>query len=115
MNDLISRQEAIDAVHAEFDECLVWDESGQHTADEVERILVEVPSAEQRWIPCSERMPERSDYYLVTEVLAFDEGEYPDVVSVKLEWYSTINKAWHDIPPVAWMPLPEPYKERSEK
>lgn len=45
MNDLISRQAAIDAVHDEFDGCLVWDESGQTTADEVERILYGLPSA----------------------------------------------------------------------
>lgn len=55
MGDLISRQAAIDAVHDEFDGCLVWDESGEHTADEVERILDTLPSVqpEQRkgkWI-----------------------------------------------------------------
>ena len=46
MSELISRQDAIDAVHYEFDECLVWDESGQTTADEVERILDYLPSAD---------------------------------------------------------------------
>ena len=53
MADLIERQAAIDAVHEEFDECLVWDESGRYTADEVERILDRVPSAQPRkgkWI-----------------------------------------------------------------
>ena len=44
MSDLISRQSAIEAVHQEFDECLVWDESGQTTADEVERILDYLPT-----------------------------------------------------------------------
>lgn len=46
MNDLISRQAAIDAVHKEFDDCIVWDESGMTTANEVERILDSVPSAQ---------------------------------------------------------------------
>ena len=41
---LISRQLAIDAVHEEFDECTVWDESGEYTADEVERVLRSVPT-----------------------------------------------------------------------
>ena len=45
-HDLVSRRAAIEAVHKEFDECLVWDESGKHTADEVERILTDVPSAQ---------------------------------------------------------------------
>ena len=39
VTDLISRQAAIDAVHEEFDGCLVWDESGEHTANEIERII----------------------------------------------------------------------------
>lgn len=46
MSDLISRAEAIDAVHKEFDGCLVWDESGQRTADEVENILDGLPSVQ---------------------------------------------------------------------
>lgn len=46
MDDLISRQAAIDAVHKEFDDCIVWDESGMTTANEVERILDSVPSAQ---------------------------------------------------------------------
>ena len=46
MSDLIDRQAAIDAVHKEFDEVCVWDESGQTTANEVENILYEVPSVE---------------------------------------------------------------------
>lgn len=46
MEDLISRRAAIDAVHEEFDECTVWDESGEYTADVVERILDDVSSAQ---------------------------------------------------------------------
>ena len=46
MTDLISRQAAIDAVHEEFDGCLVWDESGETTANEFERILDYLPSAD---------------------------------------------------------------------
>jgi len=46
MDDMILRRAAIDAVHKEFDECLVWDESGKYTADEVEMVLADVPSAE---------------------------------------------------------------------
>ena len=54
-NDLISRQEAIDAVHEEFDDCLVWDESGQRTAEEFEIIINRLPSVQSeskkgKWI-----------------------------------------------------------------
>ena len=44
--DLIERQKAIDAVHEDFDGCLVWDESGRRTADEVESIIDQLPSAQ---------------------------------------------------------------------
>lgn len=46
MDDTISRRAAIHAVHEEFDECTVWDESGEYTADVVERILDDVPAAQ---------------------------------------------------------------------
>ncbi len=55
INDLISRQAAIDLVHKEFDECLVWDESGRTTADEVERILDSLPSVDQEITEAVER------------------------------------------------------------
>lgn len=53
MNDLIYRQMAIDAVHEEFDECLVWDESGRRTADEFETIINQLPSAQPEVKPIS--------------------------------------------------------------
>ena len=33
---LIDADAAKKAVHEEFDECLVWDESGEHTANVIE-------------------------------------------------------------------------------
>jgi hypothetical protein len=47
-NDLISRQMAIDAVHEEFDDCLVWDESGKRTADEFETIINRLPAVQPK-------------------------------------------------------------------
>ena len=46
MSDYIERQAVIDAIHEEFDDCVVWDESGERTADEVESIIDRVPSAD---------------------------------------------------------------------
>ena len=89
MDDLISRQAAIKAVHEEFDECLVWDESGEYTADEVERILDRVPSTQsevlacgegelntQGWIPCGERLPEDYAEVIVTWINTNPEPYY---------------------------------------
>ena len=111
MSDLISRQAAIKAVHEELDECLVWDESGEYTADEVERILDRVPSAqpEQRWIPCTERLPDTDDMMLVT--CAPKKGAR----NVNRAYYN--NGFWHGSGSmsgvIAWMPLPEPYTEET--
>ena len=55
-NDLISRQEAIDAVHEEFDDCLLWDESGKRTADEFEIIINRLPSAQPEPLTGKEKM-----------------------------------------------------------
>lgn len=65
--------------------------------------------AEPRWIPCSERLPIQSGFYLTT-----------------INWYGTLSRSVKyfngkdffkanfetgDI--IAWMPLPEPYKEEN--
>lgn len=105
MKDTIYRQAAIDAVHNEFDDCIVWDESGMTTANEVERILDSVPSAQpdQRWIPVSERLPEEDACYLVTT-----SGTNNDIIDIA---YYT-EGIWHKTSRIkAWMPLPKPYKD----
>ena len=57
----------------------------------------------QQWIPCSERMPERNGYYLVTgRQGAVNKRLYQDGY-----WYGN----WAII---AWMPLPEPYRGESD-
>lgn len=66
------------------------------------------------WIPCSERLPSESDYYLVTIIddtgrktlgcIWFaHEGDYYG----ESEWRELDD--FDDV--IAWMPLPEPYKE----
>lgn len=57
---------------------------------------------EQRWIPCSERLPKKAGNYLVTD----HNGDiaryiYLDTESSKDYWMRCAK---------AWMPLPEPYK-----
>lgn len=72
-------------------------------------VFEEVPSA-QRWIPCSERLPDYHD-----EVLVTSRGE------VAIAWlYLDGNWRSNDMPEpmykdiVAWMHLPEPYKEENK-
>ena len=58
---LIDADEAVRAVHDEFDECLVWDESGETTANEFENIILQIPTVDPvkhgHWIKS-----EKSDY-----------------------------------------------------
>lgn len=48
MTEYIEKKAAIDAVHDEFDECLVWDASGLETANVVENVLDTIPPADVR-------------------------------------------------------------------
>lgn len=66
------------------------------------------PSAqqEQRWIPCSERMPDPFVEVLVSDV----DGD------VRIAYFENLFSAWWSdrygrIEVLAWMPLPEPYRE----
>lgn len=43
---LIDADEVVRAVHDEFDECLVWDESGATTANEFENIILQMPTVD---------------------------------------------------------------------
>jgi len=69
------------------------------------KLSMRLPSAqpEQRWIPCSERLPDKNGKYLVVgrqkaiNILKFDGGR----------WYGKWGV-------VAWIPIPEPYKAESE-
>ena len=63
------------------------------------------------WIPCSERMPEDAGTYIITDY-------YGNVMSRHFckkvgqfagYWHANGSKYYGN--PVAWMPLPEPYKE----
>ena len=64
MDDLISRQAAIEAINKAFERVFAWD----GTSPLGDKVLENVPSAqpEQRWIPCSERFPEESGRYLIS-------------------------------------------------
>lgn len=61
-----------------------------------------------KWIPCSERLPSESDYYLATIRNAFDEKE------VCIIWFAYKANCgiseWREITDsdtvLAWMPLP---------
>ena len=127
MDDLISRQAAIDAINKAFERVFAWD----GTSPLGDKVLENVPTAqpEQRWIPCSERLPEEYGEFLVTmteKAKAKDLGFDIDETYIRKMRYNSngwqlprhipswINEAVKD-EVLAWMPLPELYQEEGEK
>ena len=131
MNDLISRQAAIDLVSDVCNAVMSGCESRYDpvTEDEVYKDVLEVdailkcnkevrialrnmPSAqpERKWIPVSERLPEDGTDIFVTYV---DEEE-TRIIPVNYgrgTWFDCIfDRALDSLKVTAWMPLPEPWK-----
>ena len=113
MDELIKRQDALDAL---CDACTLASVKSECIFKNLEscmdhNAILDVPAVEERWIPCSERLPDMHDEVLVTA-----RGE------VSIAWLYVDGK-WrsNDMPQpmfrdiIAWMPLPEPYKgDRNE-
>ena len=99
MDDLISRQEAIDIIEAGRLTKLIDAETAVNG-------LKGLPSAqpEQKWIPCSERCPKENGYYLTSTI---NKEVYCDYWS-----YDHFDRTEAVI---AWMRLPDPYREGDTK
>lgn len=68
-----------------------------------------VPAADTpRWIPVTERLPEEDGDYLVT----YTDGGVTGVgSSIYIQRVDGSEPYWDYFSVIAWMPLPEPYKE----
>lgn len=126
MAEYIEKQAAIDVVRAYLSDCCV--EDGDYHASGIEYELNDLPSAqpEQRWIPCSERLPEEDTEVLISYRYKEGEGD-TDHVNIDITSYGTTCfggreihtlKEWRqpfdyfhaNYEVIAWMQLPEPYK-----
>lgn len=121
MNDMISRQAAI-AV-ADYSDCIGLSvEDVKKVTDEVVKGLKRLPSVQpQRWIPVTERLPEKyiGEWLCCTDdgqilILPYDTPGDGSKECVFYRWddngymYETYNV-------VAWMPLPEPWEGQDEQ
>lgn len=86
-----------------------WAEAFDECADMVDDAPTIEP--EPHWIKCSERLPEEDTDILVTYV----DGEEARIIPVNYgrgTWFDCIfNSALDSLKVIAWMPLPEPYRE----
>lgn len=120
-DDLIRRQDAIDAIGKISDEMYRTVEKGATFPPrawfdgmaQAEHIVKNLPFAqpEPQWIPCSERLPEENQICIVTDETRQNTYEYR---FCKLAYDE--EQGWtylkHRI--IAWMPLPEPWKGEQE-
>ena len=129
MDDMIYRQAAIDEIEYEIEminsalDSITLDFNARERlrqrrgeAREILNSIQQLPSAqpEQRWIPCSERLPEKDGRYQVTRHDDVTNTEFIDIL-----WYED-NLWWNrhstgNYAVTAWMPLPEPYRGEGEQ
>lgn len=128
--DCISRQAAIEVADA------VWSVTGDKNVAKVWDQLKDLPSAqpEQRWVPVTERLPEKNGDYYVTYEKGYAEGYGFDLVGIApydadcegfgiwQERYDPVSLGYLDsyfvdIKVTAWMPYirPKPWKGESNE
>ena len=139
MSDLIDRQAAIEAITEYIEEYNGIDNDGLHDPKwcammEARTAIDDLPTAEPRWIPVTERLPEECVEVNITWVNNDPASYYADLkgkpftgsgVYCKGRWYwysavcvdyckeygfSPCDEMDEEIKVTAWMPLPEPWK-----
>ncbi|MBP5361905.1 MAG: DUF551 domain-containing protein [Ruminococcus sp.] len=108
--DCISREETLKAM---CDKCPMYNcVTGCSSYRHIEKMPPVTPQ-QSRWIPCSERLPERD-----TNVLTYHKNVSFEYVYVSWiddftgKWAGFIGNLPDDV--LAWMPLPEPYEKSEE-
>lgn len=149
VGDTISRQAAIDALwkalfkyeddtekqfqesdELDLGEWMVHRIFVQNMSDIDRQTILNLPSAqpEQKWIPCSERLPEVGGTYLVTRgsnvcgalwnrVYIINYSDLMGLKSERIWWDGNVGKSdFERIDDVlAWMPLPKPWKGEKDE
>lgn len=125
MSDLIDRQAAIEVIDAVFPVDPMQSVYAQGIARGValaKTYVEQLPPAqpEQRWIPCSERLPDIKEHHVSEPCIVYCENraygfaELEENIFGQVGWNCERDDEYHEPlgEVIAWMPLPEPYKGR---
>lgn len=114
MKKYLEKEKAIDTL-ARLYERIKREEHNQETANGVWRAMEAIAGLGDAWIPASERLPKKPkenplydnkplELYLVSV-------KNTDCVIMALWNGASFTDGWEKLDVLAWMPLPEPYKE----
>ena len=123
--DLISRAEAIDALSR----CQTYlfdtrDTDRKISLEDAEYVIEKLPSAQPEWIPVTDRLPEEKTDVLLAFKNNMAVGFWEDILRDGVPaWYANSGDGWmtdtenvdSDGIPIAWMPLPEPWKGEDDE
>lgn len=87
-----------------------WVSKASKYAETEDEINTDICDGKGEWIPCSERMPDRSGYYLATLKVS-------SISFVSIKYFNNFCFRWEDIGNgkiTAWQPLPEPWRGESD-
>ena len=135
-SDPISRANAIRWVKTEcnpYGKPTLDYDSGLKVIEHLKKMPSELPSTEAEWIPCSERLPKDSGEYLVrpSDGVLEDCSDFSEVMIMPYDeeceafgWWTErydpislgfVDSDFNEFEVIAWMPLPEPYREDGEE
>lgn len=83
-----------------------------------QNMAIEALEKEPKWIPVTERLPKAGEYVGDVAKYYLVQNEYGDMLVARFThseyWEQMYQLKPHADKIVAWMPLPEPYKESEE-
>lgn len=121
MSDLISRENAIETIKDYFKTSIKWKVNQVDMVDvcvDIQNIIEKLP-AEQEWISVECEVPPNPEEYVLVQVSGRPRSNIDLEDALELATYNdedgwTVKTypEWEHAHPIAWQPLPKPYKSK---